>query len=345
MNTETAADIVKHTLLITGFVFTMMLAIEYLNVLTRGAWQKRLAAHRFGQYLLAAFLGMLPGCLGAFAVVSLYSHRVVTIGALVAAMIATAGDESFVMFALIPEKAFTLHLIIFAIGLAAGMLTDAVLQITHTSVPCPEGFAVHEEEEPCHCIPYKQFWRQWWQCSPARGALALLLVGFLAGVIQGELGPQQWNWIRVSLLGSILFALFVVATVPDHFLEKHLWEHVVRKHLPRVFLWTIGALILMHLLIDRLNLEETIEGSRWILLLFACLLGLIPESGPHLVFVTLFAKGVLPFGILLASSIVQDGHGMLPLLAHSRRSFFGVKAVNFLVGLVAGAVCLLLEGI
>ncbi|MBN2701375.1 MAG: arsenic efflux protein [Methylothermaceae bacterium] len=343
MSTENTVDILKHTLLITGFVFTMMLAIEYLNVLTRGAWQKRLAGHRLGQYVLAALLGMLPGCLGAFAVVSLYTHRVVTVGALVAAMIATAGDESFVMFALIPEQALYLHLILFAIGLTAGMLTDAALQVTHTSVPCPEGFAVHEEEEPCRCFPYKEFWHQWKRCSPARGALTLLLVGFLAGVLQGALGPQQWNWIRISLLASSMFALFVVATVPDHFLETHLWEHAVRKHLPRVFVWTLAALILMHVLIDRLNLGDSIEGSRWIMLLIACLLGLIPESGPHLVFVTLFAEGVLPFGILLASSIVQDGHGMLPLLAHSRRSFFGVKAVNFIVGLIAGAVCLLWE--
>ena len=31
--------------MITGFVGVMMLVIEYLNVLSRGAWQKRLAAY------------------------------------------------------------------------------------------------------------------------------------------------------------------------------------------------------------------------------------------------------------------------------------------------------------
>ena len=34
----------KNALMITGFVGVMMLAIEYLNVLSRGAWQKHLAA-------------------------------------------------------------------------------------------------------------------------------------------------------------------------------------------------------------------------------------------------------------------------------------------------------------
>jgi hypothetical protein len=72
----------------------------------------------------------------------------------------------------------------------------------------------------------------------------------------------------------------------------------------------------------------------------ACLIGLIPESGPHLIFVTLYAQHAAPFGVLLASSIVQDGHGMLPMLAHSRRAFVAVKAVNFLLGLAAGGVAI-----
>jgi hypothetical protein len=69
----------------------------------------------------------------------------------------------------------------------------------------------------------------------------------------------------------------------------------------------------------------------------AAVVGLVPESGPHLVFVTLYAAGGVPPGILTASSIVQDGHGMLPLLAESPRDFLRVKAVNLLVGLVVGA--------
>jgi hypothetical protein len=49
---------------------------------------------RWPQYLIAAALGAIPGCLGAYAVVALYAHRKVTLGALVATMIATSGDET-----------------------------------------------------------------------------------------------------------------------------------------------------------------------------------------------------------------------------------------------------------
>ena len=69
----------------------------------------------------------------------------------------------------------------------------------------------------------------------------------------------------------------------------------------------------------------------------AGLLGIVPESGPHLIFVTLHGKGVIPLSTLVASSIVQDGHGMLPLLAYSRLEFLEVKAINLGVGLLVGA--------
>ena len=69
-------DTVQHALMITSFVFVMMLIIEYVNVQTKGDWQYSVKRSRWGQYLLAGLLGATPGCLGAFTVVALYSHNV-----------------------------------------------------------------------------------------------------------------------------------------------------------------------------------------------------------------------------------------------------------------------------
>ena len=165
---------------------------------------------------------------------------------------------------------------------------------------------------------------------------------FLGGILAGRFGPGQSAWIRVSLIVVSALALFIVGTVPDHFLEEHLWRHVAKKHAPRVFLWTFGALIVMHLLTSVLHLGPAIRSGKWIVLLVACLVGLIPESGPHLIFVTLFAQGVVPFSVLLASSAVQDGHGMLPMLAHSTRDFVVIKALAFTAGLFLGAIAMAL---
>ena len=79
-------ELTRHTLMITGFVFLMMLLIEYLNVLSGGRWQKVLKKSRWGGYLLAVVLGAIPGCLGAFMDVSFYIHGIITFGALAGGM-------------------------------------------------------------------------------------------------------------------------------------------------------------------------------------------------------------------------------------------------------------------
>lgn len=329
-----------NALMITGFVGVMMLAIEYLNVLSRGAWQKQLAEGRWGQYVLAAFLGATPGCLGAFAVVAMYTHGVLTLGAVVAAMIATAGDESFVMLAMIPKQAVVVHVVLFIVGLTAGVLIDTVAggRTARLPVSC-EGLEIHREEE-CECLPRGRVLGQLRQCSPARGTLGVALGLFVIAIATGQVGPPAWDWIRVTLILAAASALFIVLTVPDHFLETHLWKHVARTHVPRVFLWTLGVLLAMHFVTEVFHLEGAIRRGKWLILLVACLVGLIPESGPHLIFVTLYAQGAVPLSILLASSIVQDGHGMLPMLAHSRRDFAIVKASAFATGLAFGGVAL-----
>ncbi len=329
------SDLFNTALMITGFVLVMMLTIEYLNVLTVGKWQERLAGHTWGQYVLGALLGAPPGCLGAFVAVAWYSHGVLTLGAVVATMVATSGDETFVMLALIPRQALMLMGFLFVVGVAAGAVVDGLGGRRRTYVPavCLELHAI----ERCECFPRGRILAQWRECSAPRGTLAIAVGMLLVSIATGQLGPAEWNWVRVSLLDVLALALFIIATVPEHFLEEHLWRHVALKHAPRIFLWTFGALIAMHLLIQVLRVGEAIRSGRWVLLLIACLAVLIPESGPHLIFVTWFAQGVIPFSVLLASSIVQDGHGMLPMLAHSRREFLLIKAINFVIGLCLGA--------
>lgn len=337
-------SVVRHALQITGFVMVMMLLIEYLNVRTQGSLQSRLVRNRWGQYVLAAFLGALPGCLGAFAVVGLYTHRAISFGALVAAMLATAGDESFVMFAMIPMEALFLHIALFGLGIVAGAVTDAVAarRLDGQAALCSE-LVVHKSVcRELELLPRGQIIRQWRNCSVSRGVLVTSLALLLIGVLAGEIGPSAWNWVKITILVVTAVAAFIVATVSDHFLEEHLWKHVVLRHVPRVFLWTFGALIVMHLMASHFDVSDILRREQWVILLVAVIIGLIPESGPHMVIVTLYAQGLIPISVLLASSIVQDGHGMLPLLAQSRRAFFLVKAINLAIGLAVGSAGLLL---
>lgn len=327
--------LILDSLMITGFVAGMMLLIEYLNVRTSGNWSRWLARGGIRQHLLAALLGAIPGCLGAFTAVALYSHGVVSFGAVVAAMVAASGDEAFVMLALIPRTAVALWGVLFALGVCAGFAVDFIARKRVVAWPRCEALVIHPEEKFGR-LSLAEVVARWKDCSAARGILSTTLALFAAAVASGQVGPPAWNWVRVSLLTVSAAALFVVATVPEHFLDEHLWRHVARKHAPRIFLWTFAALALSGPLERFLKLGGSGQQSHWLLLLMACAIGLVPESGPHLIFVTLYAQHAIPFSVLLASSIVQDGHGMLPLLAHSRRAFVAVKAVNFCFGLAAG---------
>ena len=380
-------SIFKNTLMITGFVFVMMLVIEYFNVLTSGVWKRRLSENRWGQYLLAAVLGIIPGCLGSFTAVTMCSHQMLTIGAVVTTMIVTSGDESFIMLSMIPKQAVLMWVGMFFIGIFAGVFTDFLLGKYFSRIPFKcEGLEVHKEER---LIGYSrsEILRQWKECSLARGILVGILMFFVIAVIYGQLGQHdhihkdetqtqyhieqllehdaeysdtdptenhseaseehqngdnRWGWMQITMLIVSLAALFIVSTVPEHFMEEHLWKHVFIKHIPQIFLWTFGAILVIHILTEHLHLEHLIMQGRWIILLIACLLGLIPASGPHFVFVMLYAQGTIPISILLANSIVQDGHGMLPMLAASRRMFIFIKVINLIVGLLVGGIALIL---
>jgi hypothetical protein len=335
--------ILKHSVLITGFVFIMMLLIEYINVQTKGLWQKNLTKSRWGQYFLAALLGAVPGCLGAFTVVALFSHRIVSLGALVAAMIATSGDEAFVMFAQIPKEALILSVIIFVVGIIAGYLTDKVFKGTAAFKNFENfKFPIHENEH-CDCFSGRNFIHNIKNPSMQRVLLVLLVGIILGSTITGQIGPDIWDWVRVTLLITSVIAMFIVLVVPEHFLEEHLWNHIVKKHIPRIFLWTFATLILVSVLMHFIDLNSWVAANLWLVLLIAVLIGIIPESGPHMIFITLYVSGTIPLSILIASSIVQDGHGMLPLLAESKKAFLWVKAINIIVGLAVGVIGILVK--
>ncbi|MDD4871198.1 MAG: putative manganese transporter [Kiritimatiellae bacterium] len=333
--------------MITGFVFVIMLVVEYFNVLTSGTFQRTLSRNRWGQYVAGVALGAIPGCLGGFAVASMYSHGIISVGAVIAAMISTTGDESFVMLATFPKKALLITLFLMVLGIITGFLSDILFRRWLTGEPvCDQKFEVHSEA--CECFATGRIFSQWKKCSVARGVLWTVLSVFIIAVILGQWETDKWDWTRITLLVLGIIALFIVSTVPDHFLEKHLWAHVARKHVPKIFAWTLGALMVMYFITGPLEKESFHNGiagynARWVALVLACVVGLIPESGPHLIFVFAYAHGAIPFGVLLANCVVQDGHGMLPILADSRRVFIGIKTLKFVLGFIIGGITLLIK--
>jgi hypothetical protein len=348
-------DVLRNSILITGLVIIMMLMIEYVNIHSHGKWFTKLHQNRVGQVVLGAGLGIIPGCMGGFAAVSMYSHKLLSFGALIAMMIASSGDEAFVMLAMIPKEALLLMVILFVIAVLAGLLVDRFTKphAHHHHEGCDEGYQIHKEDEEHNEHPERPSIHNLKHASAERIALLLGVILFIVALAFGMLEHEheheeavhtQLNifdeyWMNLIFAVVSLFVVWFIATAPEHIIKEHLWEHIIRKHFLSIFLWTFGALLVIQIGLHYFDLEQLIsENIPWMILL-AVLVGIIPESGPHLLFVTLFATGTVPFSVLLASSISQDGHASLPLLAESKRSFLKAKIVNILVAGFFGYLC------
>lgn len=402
-------DLFSNALMITSFVVIMMSLIEYVNVWTHGRFIKGMNRNAFVQALIGTLLGVIPGCMGTFTAVSLYTHKALSLGALVACLIATSGDEAFVMLATMPMQSLWLFGISAAVAIVTGVAVDKLFKNKDFTPKIDDvPFEVHEHEIPADGKLFA-----WKNFVPSKSRLKL--IGVFACIIilccVGVIGhshsenlifslPQQTgvveadehhhhdeccehhhhddeccehhhhdddcegehhhdsdlpegfehhhhhhgaldivNIIIVSLSALMLLIIFFSN---EHFVSEHLVQHVVQKHLPRIFWWTFGVLVVMAIILNYTNFGDWIYNNTYILLLIAVAIGILPESGPHLIFVVLFVQGYIPFSILLANSIVQDGHGSLPLLAETKKGFLVTKAINMVVGLVVGLVGLLM---
>lgn len=283
-------DVLKDSLEITGWVILMMSLIELINVSSSGKWLHKFQDKPILQVLITALLGAIPGCAGGFAVVSMFTHDVITFGAFISGMVATFGDEAFFLFAKSPKWGFILTATLFGIAVVVGILLTFISKKWKFTLE-PHNFAIHEEI---------------------------------------DVAEHHHHTPQVSGFGQKVI----------HFFKEHVWEHVIKQHFLKVFLWSFCVLLVLMVIGLFVDVEQLLQAKAWakyLMLLLAVLIGFIPESGPNLIFIIMFLNGSIPFGILLANSISQNGHAGLPLLAQSRKNFFIVKGITLVLGLIVGA--------
>jgi hypothetical protein len=371
-------EIFKNSVYITGLVIIMMLIIEYINVATKGRQLRNIQKSPVKQAILGAALGLIPGCMGGFVAVSLFSHNIFKFGGLVAAMISDTGDETFVMFAAMPVYALLIKLSTFLLAIIAGLAINSFMSKSNIT---PKHFDHSLEIHSLHGSHSEKarsdIRHNIKHLSTARIAILLGIVVFMLslglGLLEhkhsveeitcihaneisidhhhsehisdnhhhdthshGNIFSERWLNILFIFIAGIAFVM--VLSVTEHFLTEHILRHVIYRHLLRVFTWTFGSLSVIYLFGLFMHYDEWINDNQLIMLFIALVIGLIPESGPHIVFISLFIEGSIPFSILLANSLVQNGHSGLPLLAESKESFFKMKLIAMTIGLTVGLI-------
>ncbi len=170
-------------------------------------------------------------------------------------------------------------------------------------------------------------------------AMILFAILFVLGIIGGIIVDKFVKKFNIKIcINCESLVVHETEKSLKHFLLDHIWDHIIKKHIWKIAIWTFAALLLVELSLEYLDLQSFSSNYKIAFLLIGALVGLIPESGPHLVFVKLFADGMIPFSVLLTSSIVQDGHGLLPLLSYSVEDAIKIKIFNFAIGLAIGLI-------
>ncbi len=332
-------EVLNESIVIIGFVFIFMILIEYVNIKTKGVWQNLLFKKKFNQYLIAAIFGGIPGCFGAYIAVALFSHRLFSLGAIITTMIATSGDEAFILLAKVPDIGILIIVLLMILGIVVGFIIDKspISKSDKLLKDFDESkFPIHQEDEHEHHHIEKSEHGKYSFLYPKRIIVGLAVTILIALLSSGTTMGEEPIWVKMILILSSIIVLIIIITSPNHFIEEHIWEHIIKIHLPQIALWTFVILLLLEGLFHFFDTNSLISDNMILVMLLAIIIGIIPQSGPHLVFITLFIQGSIPLSILIANSISQDGHGMLPLLAESKKSFILIKIVNIIVAGIIG---------
>ena len=259
------------TLKIIVMVTALMSVIEYLEQRYSDKIKSMITDRPLKQIFAASLLGAVPGCMDAFLVVSLYIHGTVGFGALTAVMLSTAGDEAFIMLALIPGDTPKILAATAVLGVVGGLIAHKTVDAFHLKLdrPCD----LHKRE-----------------------------------------GVEERN-----------------------FFKDHVVKHIILEHAPRLFIWILVPLTIIDTLILGFDFASYVSSMPvLVLMVSAALVGVIPESGPHLVFLMLYSRGLIPLSVLIVSTLSQDGHGLLPLISHSVKDTAYVQLFTTGFSLVVG---------
>jgi hypothetical protein len=351
-------DIFCNTLLITGLVMIMLLFIEYINARVAAKGWKMMGKSTLTQVLAATLLGAIPCCVGGFAAVSLFVQGAIGFGALLAALIASMGDEALAMFALFPRQALLLQGLLMLLAIVVGW----AVQRCGISVPGVQNhLQSHNGGQHTHCCAHDIHGELRYNLKHITWRRTLLAAGlllFIAAIAGGMLSHSHEHdadflnvaeahnfifheyWLNVLFVVLAGIVLIITLRASNHFFAEHLWGHIIKKHFVRIFLWVLCALAVIAVLEHYIEARSWVSQNPLLMLVAALLMGIIPASGPHLVFVLLFAGGNIPFSILLANMLVQDGHASLPLLAESKRGFLYAKFIKLVMAAGIGIIAL-----
>lgn len=336
------------------WVAVMLFAFHALEWRTGGGATALLERHRRLGPLVGAVLGVSPGCGGAIVVMPLYTGGTVSFGTVVATLVATMGDSSFVLLAAAPRTALAVHALLLAAGIVTGCLVDLVgiapelrLRVAGAATPPSTVGAAAAETDVTGRLAYR------FPSTPLVGFWFLVAAGLVVGVpvvfrlasesaITSLLGGGVNPYLVVGSVGSVACTVVALVNVgrpagthcqpsPRGGLRR------AARETATVTSWVLVAFVAWAALEAATGLDAAslpVGGVAGVVA--GAAVGLIPGCGPQIVLTSLYAQGALPLSTLVANALSQDGDALFPLMASDRRSALAATVVTTIPALVVG---------
>lgn len=324
----------------------------------------RLLAHRRVAPWIGALLGVWPGCGGAIVVMPLYTSGATSFGAVVATLIATMGNSSFVMLAARPRLGLVIHTLLFILGGLCGMLVDALKlgpksPKVKSTQPLPTTLRLScgsvgakrvatglmgKPESPMQRAMLALFWA--WACI---GLYAAIATSFFR--VDPNALPlfRSTRSLEVFCAAGALYCIIIAMvqrkasrTASPLYASGTPGLAVESAHetSPVVF-WVALSFLATSALIQGVGIDVSVlkDNEHWAVLAGAAV-GLIPGCGPQIVLTGLFIEGLIGFPVLLANAVSQDGDALLPLLAKDPKAATRATLLTTIPAIVLGFLAL-----
>lgn len=270
----------------------------------------------------AAFLGALPGCGGAIVVVTQFTQRQASFGALVAVLTATMGDAAFLLLAQKPLEG----LLILLLGISVGFLSG--IAVNRFCNPLPAS-AITKPKMQISAKPISyvdQISIIYWQIIMLPCLIIALLMAFnidfglfthaieLFGCTMAVLIAVAWSLSPITSTYNMESS----STKKPNMKEKQAARYLqIIEDTHFVSAWVIVSFMLYEILVNVGGLDVASWFSEFAMFtpLMAVLVGLLPGCGPQIVVTTLYIQGVIPFSALAGNAISNDGDALFPAIA------------------------------
>ena len=308
---EVILDALLDTLKVMPVLYLVYLLVSYLGHNNNNKYAKFMSkTKKFGP-LIGGAVGVIPQCGFSVVMADLYSNKAITLGTLVAVMVATS-DEAIPLMISNPKyiaPMFVMIAIKLACAILFGYLIDLTLKLFKAKQETKENAFEEIHNHDCELTT----------CS-------------VSHIIHGEdceHKEKDQNHEHKHEHGDCVHNIFLDALV----------------HTLQISAFLLVASLIIGFVVEYAGIEKLqyiFTSNKFVQPFIAALVGLIPSCASSVFLVEFFMAGGITFGALLAGLCAGSGIGIVVLFIKNKKKIwqnFATLLILYLIGCVVGLVC------